>query len=82
MNVKIYTACCGGDNLVDAVNQAVSLAGVDAQVETVSDIAEVVKAGIMSTPAIKINDRLVSSGKTPKVKDLVKMLTNAAAKEA
>ena len=48
MNVKIYMACCGGDNVLDAVNQAVSTAGVDAQVEIVSDIAEVVKAGIMS----------------------------------
>lgn len=82
MIVKVYVSCCGGDKVLDTVNEAIRLSGTDAQVETVKDLAEVAKAGIMSTPAIKINNKLVASGRVPKVQDLVTLLTNAAAKEA
>ena len=79
MVVKVYVSCCGGDKAVAAVNEAVRQAGVEAQVEVVHDLAELVKAGVMSPPAIKIDDRLVASGRVPKVPDLVGFLTSAAA---
>ena len=81
MIVKVYMSCCGGDKVLDTVYQAVELSGTDAQVETVSDFAEIAKAGIMSTPAIKINNRGVASGRVPKVKDLAALLTKACTKE-
>lgn len=79
MVVKVYVSCCGGDKAVAAVDAAIKQAGVEAQVEVVHDLAELVKAGVMSPPAIKINDRLVASGRVPKVPDLVGWLTAAAA---
>ena len=79
MVVKVYVSCCGGDKAVAAVNEAVRQAGVEAQVEVVHDLAELVKAGVMSPPAIKIDDRMVASGRVPKVPDLVGFLTSAAA---
>ena len=81
MVVKVFMSCCGGDKVLDTVNEAVRLSGIDAQVETVKDMAEIVKAGVMSTPAIKVNNRLIASGRIPKIQDLVTLLTNAAAKE-
>ncbi len=80
MLIKVYVSCCGGDKAVAAVNEAAKQAGVEAQVEEIHDLAEVTKAGIVSTPAIKINDRLVASGRVPKVPDLVRLLTEAAAR--
>lgn len=77
MVVKVYLSCCGGDKLVEIVKEAVRLAGVDAQIETVSDFVEVAKAGIMSPPAIKIDNRVVVSGRVPKMEDLVKALEAA-----
>ncbi len=77
MIVKVYLSCCGGDKVVEVVKEAVRLAGVDAQIETVSDFMEVAKAGIMSTPAIKIDNKVVVSGRVPKVEDLVKFLQAA-----
>jgi hypothetical protein len=79
MIVKVYMSCCDGDKVLAAVNEAIRLSGIDAQVETISDMIEVAKAGIMSTPAIAINDRVVAKGRVPKVQDLAAMLVNSAA---
>ena len=80
MVIKVYVSCCGGDKAVTAVNEAMKQAGVAAQVEVVKDLAIMVQAGIMSTPAITIDDRLVVSGRVPKVPDLVKWLEDATVK--
>jgi len=80
MIVKVYQSCCGGEKVLDTVNEAIRLSGTVAQVETVNDMIEVAKAGIISTPAITINNRVVASGRVPKVQDLVTILINAAAK--
>jgi len=82
MLVKVFMSCCGGDDVLRIVNEAVRLSGVDAKVETVSDFVELAKAGIMSTPAIKINNKIVASGRVPKVQDLVTLLTKTAEKDA
>jgi len=82
MIVKVYQSCCGGEKVLDTVNEAIRLSGTVAQVETVNDMIEVAKAGIISTPAITINNRVVASGRVPKVQDLVTILINAAAKES
>ncbi len=80
MVIKVYVSCCGGDKAIAAVEEAVKQAGVEARVEIVKDLAEMAKAGIMSTPAIKIDDQLVVSGRVPKVPDLVSAMMNAAAR--
>jgi alkyl hydroperoxide reductase subunit AhpF len=82
MVVKVYMSCCGGDKVLDAVNEAIRLSGIEAQVEMVKELSEIAKAGVMSTPAIKVNNRLIASGRIPKLQDLVILLTNAAAKES
>ena len=82
MVIKVYVSCCGGDKAVAAVEEALKQAGVEAQIEVVSDLRELMKAGVMSPPAIRINDRLVASGRVPKVPDIVKWLADAAAKQA
>jgi len=80
MVIKVYVSCCGADKAVAAVDEAVKQAGVEAQVEVVKDLAQMAQAGIMSSPAIKINDRLVVSGRVPRVPDLVSWLVDAAAR--
>lgn len=82
MVIKVYVSCCGGDKAVAAVEEALKQAGAEAKVEVVSDLRELMKAGVMSPPAISINDRLVTSGRVPKVPDIVKWLADAVAKGA
>ncbi len=78
MVIKLYLSCCGGDKAIAAVDAAVKQAGIEAQVETVEDLAEIARAGVMSTPAIQIDGRLVASGRVPKVADLARLLSEAA----
>ncbi len=78
MEIKVYVSCCGGDKAVATVEEALKLAGVVGQIEIVSDIKEVMKAGVLSPPAIKVNNRMVASGRVPKASDLAKMLADAA----
>jgi hypothetical protein len=80
MVIKVYVSCCGGNKAVAAVEEALKQAGVEAQIEVVKDLRELMKSGVMSPPAIKINDRLVVSGRVPKVPDLVSWLVDAAAR--
>ena len=82
MVVNVYVSCCGGDKAVAAVEEALKLAGVEAQIEVVDDLKELMKARVMSPPAIKIDERLVASGRVPKVPELVKWLGDAAASPA
>jgi hypothetical protein len=81
MIVKVFMSCCGGEKVLETVNEAIRLSGINAQVEIVKDLAEVAKEGVISTPAIKINNQLVVSGRIPKVQDLATLLKNNAAKE-
>ncbi len=82
MVIKVYVSCCGADKAVSVVEEAVKKAGVEAQIEVVNDLKELMKAGVMSPPAIGIDNRLVAGGRIPKVTDLVGILTEAAAKSA
>ncbi len=79
MVIKVYVSCCGGNKAVAAVEEALKQAGIEAQIDVVSDLKELMKAGVLSPPAIRINDRMVASGRVPKVPDLVNWLADAAA---
>lgn len=48
-------------NTVTALDQL----GLDAQIENVTDYAEIAAYGVMKTPALVINDHVVLSGKSP-----------------
>jgi hypothetical protein len=43
-------------------------------VEAVTDVAEIVRSGIVGTPALLIDERVVVSGRVPTVPELVAML--------
>jgi small redox-active disulfide protein 2 len=47
------------------VREAVAEAGSDATVDYVTDIAEIAKAGIFSTPAVVVDGNVKSVGKVP-----------------
>ncbi len=77
MVIKVYVSCCGGDQSVAVIEEALKQVGMEARIEIVDDLKELMKAGVMSPPAISINDHMVARGKVPKVPDVVKWLTAA-----
>lgn len=54
--------------------KAVVEMGLDIEVEYITDMEQVMTYGVMSMPAIVVNDKVVSMGKVLKTADVVKLL--------
>jgi len=80
MSVKVLgTGCPNCQNLEKTVRKAVSVLGVDATVEKVTDIKDIVKYGVLSTPGLVIDGKVVASGRIPLAPEIVTMIMTAAA---
>ena len=76
MNIKVLGGgCCKCENLLGAVKEAVAEKGIDAEIEYITDMAKIMEYGIMSTPALMIDKKIVSMGRVLKVKDILKLLS-------
>ena len=75
MNIKVVGgACCKCENLLEAVKEAVSEKGIAAEIEYITDMAKIMEYGIMSTPALMVDNKIVSMGRVLKAKDVLKYL--------
>ncbi len=71
MEIKVYGPGCAKCVTVDKlVRDVVSQKSPDISVEKVSDIREMMKAGILSTPAVVIDGVLKSSGRVPSKEEI------------
>jgi small redox-active disulfide protein 2 len=67
MKIKILgSGCSRCKKLEQNVRNLTALNNIDADIEKVSDIQEMIKYGILATPALVINEKLKSSGTMPK----------------
>jgi small redox-active disulfide protein 2 len=57
------TGCPKCKKLYEAAQTAVHQSGIEAQVEKVEDLNEIMRLGVMMTPALVIDGTVVSSGK-------------------
>jgi small redox-active disulfide protein 2 len=77
MDIKVLgTGCAKCKALEKAVTDAVIQSGVNATVSKVEDIIEIMQFGVMTTPALVIDGKIVVRGRVPSVKDLTLLLTN------
>ncbi|MEG6549142.1 thioredoxin family protein [Desulfocurvibacter africanus] len=53
------------------VREAVAESGVVADVEKVSDLQEIMKHGVFSTPAVIVDGKVKAMGKVPSKKDVI-----------
>ncbi len=73
MTIEVFgPGCPKCQELERMVYEAVTLLGVDAKIEKVTDIMKMAEAGIMIPPAVRINGALKCSGKVPKLEELKK----------
>ncbi|ACF10870.1 redox-active disulfide protein 2 [Chlorobaculum parvum NCIB 8327] len=76
--VKILgTGCAKCNQLADAVKAVIASEGIDADVQKVEDIQEIVSYGVMSTPGLVVDGVVVCSGKVPSSDELRVMLAAA-----
>lgn len=76
MKIKVLgPGCKNCENLADNTKAALKEMGLEAEIEKVTDFAEIAGYGILSTPGLVVDDKVVSSGKVLKPKEIVKLLT-------
>ncbi len=70
MRIQIFgTGCAKCNQLYSMVQQAIETLGIDAQAEKVTDVMDIVAAGVMLTPALAVNGKILLSGKLPASQD-------------
>ena len=57
-----------------AAKEAVTNKGIDAEIEYITDMEKIMNYGVMSMPALMIDEKVVSAGKVLKAKDVEKYL--------
>lgn len=78
MIIKVLgPGCKNCKNLERVTREAVSELGVDATVEKVEDYPTIVGYGVMSTPALVIDEKLVLSGRVPRTAEVRELITAA-----
>ncbi|MGE5140371.1 MAG: thioredoxin family protein [Rudaea sp.] len=79
LDIKVLGGGCANCHKLEALaRQAVQQLKLDAQVELVTDMQEIMRRGIMHTPALVINDKIVSTGRVPALSQVTTMIANAA----
>ena len=74
MQIKVIgTGCDKCDKLYGNTQEALTELGIEAQLEKVEDLLEIVKLGVMTSPSLMIDGKLVVSGQVVS-KDTIKKL--------
>lgn len=75
MVIKILGSGCRNCNdLEENTKIAIKEAGIEAEVIKVTDFKEIMAYGVMRTPSLVVDEKVMSSGKVLKPKDIIKML--------
>ena len=71
MNIKILGAGCSNCKTLEKMTiNALAEMNIAADIEKVEDITKIISYGIMRTPGLVINGKVVLSGKVPTLKEL------------
>lgn len=74
-SVKVLGSGCAKCNQLEAnVKAALEQLGMDTAIEHVTDFSQIAAYGVMSTPALVVDGKVVSYGKVLKTEEAVKIL--------
>lgn len=75
MNIKILgSGCPNCKRLEQHVREAVQELSLEATIEKVTDYKDMMAYNIMSTPGLVIDEKVVSTGRVLKPKEIIKLL--------
>lgn len=76
MKIKILGPGCPNCKILEKKTiDAVAELNLDASIEKVEDIMKIMEFGVMKTPALVIDEKVVFSGRIPSETELKKLLT-------
>ena len=80
MVIKILgSGCANCQKLEGLAKKAVDELGIDAEIIKVTDVPEIMAFGVMTTPALVIDEQVKLAGRVPSYDDLKTILTVASA---
>ncbi len=80
LKIKVLGSGCANCHKVEGTaKQVVTAMAIDAQVELVTDMQEIMRYGVLQTPGIVINDKVVSTGRVPAPSQMTTLIANALA---
>ena len=75
MEVKILGGGCKSCNTLEKnTKEALVELGIETEVQKVTDFSEITALGIMRTPALMVDGKVLVSGRVAKTKELIKLL--------
>ncbi len=79
MEIKILgSGCANCKRLYETVNTAVSELKTDANVLYITDLMQISNSGLLRTPGLIINGKIVSYGRVPSLEEVKTMIQNQA----
>ena len=74
--IEVLGPGCNNCKRLEAnAREAVGMAGVEAEIIKVTDYAEIVAHGVLSTPGLVIDGKVVSAGRIPSAGDIAAWLS-------
>jgi len=81
MVIKVLGSGCANCRRVEAIaREVLKELGVEASVEKVTDYKAIMAYGIMATPGLVIDEKVVSAGRVPSKTEVTSWVTTALAK--
>jgi small redox-active disulfide protein 2 len=83
VKIEVLGSGCANCQRLEAVTrQAVAGLGVDAEVRKVTDMRQIMARGVMATPGLVVNEKLVSTGRVPSASEVMTLIANVLAEES
>lgn len=75
MKLKVIGEGCDKCNqLYENTRQAAAQLGIEAEIEKIEDLMEIVKLGVMTSPSLMADGKLIVSGQVASVEKIMKLL--------
>ncbi|GAB4278664.1 MAG: thioredoxin family protein [Deferrisomatales bacterium] len=75
MKIEVLgTGCAKCNKLYEAAKEALAASGKEGELVKVEDLTEIMKRGVMVTPALAVDGEVKVAGKVPKPAEIAKLL--------
>ena len=76
MNIKVLgSGCTSCKRLLENVKEATKDMN-NVEIEYITDISKIISMGVMRTPALVINSKVVSTGRVLNTKEIIELINN------
>ncbi|MCF7794965.1 thioredoxin family protein [Patescibacteria group bacterium] len=75
MNIKVLgSGCSSCKKLYELTKEAIEVLNLDSDLMYITDINEIIAMGVIETPALAINEKVILSGKLPSLEELKEII--------